>query len=135
MKLRIVISIVLCGFALSSNAGVNDLTFHSRANCIGFNESVTWRLGYAYELRTTSYHDNQYNDNYDHGLVDPPTPPGEGDQYRKTWRSIAYHGREAYYQQEYKVHGWHWIREGGKTRKLGETWAEDCSIYDGWWNY
>lgn len=118
-----------------AHSGAKDLTWHSRANCSGFNESITWHLGHSYDLRTISYHDNTFNDNYDHGLVAPNTDPESGVTYINTWRSAAYHAKEAYYNHEYKVHGRHWIRENRRVYKLGETWAEDCNIYDGWWDH
>lgn len=48
-----------CGLfscAITVNAGVVAPTAHSRANCGGFNESITWHLGHSYWWRVESHH-------------------------------------------------------------------------------
>lgn len=108
-------------------AGVHGLTWHSRANCGGFNESITWRAGFSYWLETFSKH------------VAGPARVNEshsGTSYKEfTWRSANCHFAEGWNGDGWFVYGAHWIsNDGGKNWViLGYTEASDCSIYDGWW--
>ena len=116
---------VLLVFSASSHGGVKELTWHSRANCVGFNESITWHLNHSYKLKTYSFH-QRTNDGAFHELRDG---------WRTTWRSAAYHATESYRGGAYMVIGTHWISRNGRPEKLGETVVGNCSIYDGWWDH
>ena len=41
---------------ISSNSGIIAPTAHSRANCFGNNESITWMLGQSFDWRVESHH-------------------------------------------------------------------------------
>ena len=76
---------------ISVYAGVASPTAHSRANCFGFNESITWHLGHSYYWRVESHH-------YPWGWSRPHHIINTDTQY--TWRAAAYHMNEAYLQEE-----------------------------------
>jgi hypothetical protein len=104
-------------------AGVNGLTYHSRANCFGNNESISWDLTGSHMLRTLSYHmppDNTEPCNLDTG-------------WENTWRSAAVHFLEG--TGWWTVFGTHYIRENNEERFLQMESVMDCAIYDGWWEY
>jgi hypothetical protein len=98
------------------------LTIHSRANCFGNNESISWDLTHDYILNTRS--DHYYKGVYQHSIVTG---------WRNTWRSAAVHWAEGF--NDWKVHGRHYIAyKLGDVIPLGEEWVSDCSIYNGWWD-
>jgi len=108
-----------------SHAGFDAFTMHSRANCGGFNESISWHWGHPNKLLTYSRHTHpkaSYSCYVDSGGCE------------MTWRSAACHFAEGY-------GGWHVIGTHyglAPDRKtmivLAITEADDCSIYDGWWD-
>ena len=55
MKKLLILSAAIL-LSANVNAGISQLTFHSRANCIGFNESISWHAGVSYKLMTLSQH-------------------------------------------------------------------------------
>lgn len=109
--------------SLNASAGLVNLTFHSRANCMGFNETVTWHAGHTYQLWTVSRHRFR-GEQLDHQLVA---------NWAQTWRSAAFHTTEGY--ADWTVEGHHWTRDNEWTMpyQLAEEVVSDCSIYDGWW--
>lgn len=119
---RRLLTIALISICLTAKAGLHERTIHSRANCFGNNESITWHAGHSYRLKTYSAHIDMFSNMHE-----------IKDNWRTTWRSAAVHWDEAYVGDSYTVIGNHWINEGGKPRKLGETVSRDCSGYDGWW--
>lgn len=118
-KLLLICSILL---SFESNAGMKSLTWHSRANCVGFNESVTWELRKSWDLETSSSHSGQNHPDW-HWVTDDK---------RNTWRSIGYHFPEGN-QNGWHVLGSHIVFNGPK-RTYYTTEADDCNIYDGWWD-
>lgn len=109
-------------------AGAWKPTAHSRANCGGFNESVTWHLGHSYWWRVESHH----------FAPGQPSRPAHilntGKDY--TWRAAAYHYAEAYASRgdQWTVAGFHFYYPNDQERIDVITDAGDCNIYDGWWD-
>ena len=48
---RIALIIFAFWLPMVAHAGIASATAHSRANCLGFNESVTWYLGHSFWWR------------------------------------------------------------------------------------
>jgi hypothetical protein len=115
-------------FSIAIHAGVWGPTAHSRANCAGFNESITWQLGHSYWWRVISLHYASIGDTLPHHSLDT------GKNF--TWRAAAYHAKEAYSSRGDKwfVAGYHFIYLNGRETLDTTTLATDCSIYDGWWD-
>lgn len=109
----------LCQTAI---AGFNGLTYHSRANCVN-NESISWDATSYHELLTVS--DHLYRGRVIHSLASG---------WEDTWRSANVHWGEAAPGAGWHVQAGHYISYGGTVRLLGYTTADDCSIYDGWWD-
>jgi len=107
-----------------ANAGVNGLTFHSRANCGGFNESISWNAKGSHRMKTESYHFYPKSHTQYHLVVDA---------MRVTWRSAAYHMYEGYEKQGWHVVGHHIMPVHNKPQIVQFTEADDCIFYDGWW--
>ena len=113
------------------HAGVWAPTKHSRANCGGFNESVTWHLNHDYWWRVESHHFLS---------ITSPRPVhilNSGKAH--TWRSIAYHATEGYSSRgdKWYVVGYHFYYPDGPNRKErldGTTMATDCGMDGGWWD-
>ncbi|MBA2651477.1 MAG: hypothetical protein H0U73_04315 [Tatlockia sp.] len=116
------------GIASQSYAGFNALTHHSRANCAGFNESVTWWWNHPVSSRVESYHYNfgriNPNDNTHHYILTSKT---------SSTRHAAYHATESYYG-DYSVTGYHYMYVNGQERCVQITGTTNCSQYDGWWD-
>ncbi len=115
-------------FGVNSYAGVAGVTAHSRANCAGFNESVTWHLGHTYWWRVIG----------DHYPNNKATKPKHTLDTKKQWgyRAIAYHATEAYSSRgdTWWVNGYHYYYPFGEETLDVMTSVGDCSIYDGWWD-
>jgi hypothetical protein len=113
-------------------AGLNKLTFHSRANCLSFNETVSWDATRKWYLYTYAEHRhlNSKTNSWDevHEVYDGPSI---------TWRSAAYHFNEGY--GGWFVSGMHYFGEEDDQFELRidikNSGTEDCSIYDGWWDF
>lgn len=124
------IPIILGSFlSFNCNAGFYGLTHHSRSNCAGFNESVTWWAFHSFLARVNSYH-------YPHGKSKPNDTANHVIKLSKTYefRHAAYHVNEAYEDDDYSVVGEHYMYVNGKEQMAAITFAKDCSIYDGWWD-
>lgn len=109
---------------VNANAAMNGLSIHSRANCGGFNESITWDARWYRTYATTS--DHFYNGKFIHEIQLP---------WQDTWRSAAFHVNEGY--NGWQVIGTHWMLDE-KSKKplfLGSTNTVNCDIYNGWWNF
>lgn len=127
------IVILLLLFPLYVHAAFNKPTAHSRANCAGFNESVTWHAFHSYWWRVESHH---YINKYQY---QPAHILNTGTAF--TWRAAAFHATEAYSSRgdRWFVQGFHFYHppDGLPTdieRIDVITTAEDCNIYDGWWD-
>lgn len=107
-------------------AGFHEFTMHSRANCGGFNESISWHFKHEYWLLTFSHHFNPkatWQCNF-----------WSSRNFERTWRAAALHFAEGY--GGWSVEGSHWTTpDRGRTSILmAKTDATDCNIYDGWWD-
>jgi hypothetical protein len=115
---------LIIAFSATAQAGLKSFTMNSRANCVN-NESISWRAGFSYKLKTYS---NHYG------------PRGQAHSIitglENTWRSAAVHWNEAYAGNGWMVIGEHWgdMNDGMGYRHLKETVVNNCSIYDGWWD-
>ncbi len=125
--MRKVVGLMLLSASLGSYAGIAAPTAHSRANCFGNNESITWHLGHSYWWRVESHH-------YPDGWTRPAHIINTGKNY--TWRAAAVHWREGYSTRgdKWYVNGYHFFYPNGKERLDTMTGTNDCSIYDGWWD-
>ena len=114
---------------ITANAGVVAPTAHSRANCAGFNESITWQLGYSYWWRVESHHFLSIGDARPHHILNTGK--------NLTWRAAAYHATEGYSSRgdHWYVAGYHFFYPNGREVLDTTTMAIDCSIYDGWWDH
>lgn len=123
MKLKL----ILYASLLASSevfAGLHGLTIHSRANCGGFNESISWHATGKYWLETISLH----------ASPNPSLSHKYSSNKAFTWRSASCHFAEAWAGNGWLVYGQHWISSNGRNWEiLGYTEAQDCSLYDGWW--
>jgi len=106
-----------------ANAGAWGLTHHSRANCAGFNETISWHLGHPYWLWVVSRH---RGNGQDHQVI-------FGWAY--IYRAPAYHFPEGK-SGGWSVEGHHWMKasENSYPREVANEFVNDCSIYDGWWD-
>lgn len=118
---------------MSAHAGFWGNTAHSRANCAGFNESITWNALASHYWEVHSHHYVSVGDSHPaHVLMD---------KLRYTWRSAAYHAMEAYSSRgdKWYVYGVHWWVPGDNPQKQKmridvTTMGTDCSGYNGWWD-
>ena len=120
--MRLIILLLLLASS-TANAGVNALTIHSRANCLGFNESITWHKGHLYQLETYSEH--YLDGSFPAHTVEAPLA--------LTWRSAAMHIGEGFINQ-WSVRGRHFMNYNHQSIWLGLTTATGCNPYDGWWD-
>ncbi|MGQ3887538.1 hypothetical protein ACQUW5_00725 [Legionella sp. CNM-1927-20] len=125
--LKTIAGVTLLSISACPSAGVWGPTAHSRANCFGFNESITWHANNNYYWRVESHH-------FPKGASKPAHILNTGTQY--TWRAAAYHATEAYSTRgdQWWVNGFHFWYPNGKERLDVMTSVGDCSIYDGWWD-
>lgn len=125
-KLKAVV-VAACLVSGVAQAGLAGVTAHSRANCAGFNESVTWQAGSSYTWRVESHHIPE-------GWTRPLHILNTGTV--TTWRAWVGHITEAYSTRGDKwwVNGFHFFYPNGRERMDVMTSVGDCSIYDGWWN-
>lgn len=120
---------ILMTLAMNSHAGISAPTAHSRANCGGFNESVTWHLGHSYWWRVESHHFLSMSHLTPHHILNTGT--------EKTWRCIAYHGTEGYSSRgdHWYVVGYHFFYPNGREVLDTKTMAADCGLEGGWWDH
>ena len=122
---------VLLSIAVTSSyAGFNGITDHSRANCIN-NETITWDYTKAHRISVVSFH-----------MADYMNRSGQYEKHRlQAWyettrRSAAVHWGEGKTPAGYYlVQGWHWEYIGGNEVLRATTSVDNCSIYDGWWDF
>lgn len=121
---KIIVSIILGAVTTTTHAGLKATTVHSRANCIN-NESITWWLNHSYIWKVVSIHDNGYGFH----VVDTG--------FKYTWRQAAVHwGEGPLCRSDWEVSGYHYIDTyaNGKI-PFDQTFADDCGIYNGWWDH
>jgi hypothetical protein len=115
-------TIVALTIASSAHAGFHGLTHHSRANCVSFNESVSWHANNYYWFWVNSVH--WKDGKQQHQLIV---------DWAYTWRAASYHTKEGY--GGWTVEGHHWMKDSqaGWPVEVATETVTDCSIYDGWW--
>lgn len=121
---KLILGLSLMALSMTpSYAGFTAFTMHSRANCGGFNESISWHWNNPRYLMTFSQH-------YDNGRLNCDL----SDHWRLTWRSDAFHFAEGY-NGAWFVQGQHWgLNRNSDPVKLTDSQAVDCRFYDGWWD-
>jgi hypothetical protein len=102
-----------------------------RANCGGNNESITWRYMVAYTWKVISFHYPESLNRNEYHVVNTG--------YATTWRQAAVHWGESFKQWpigRYYVYGYHFYWDWNYNREVYDaaTDANDCKIYDGWWD-
>jgi hypothetical protein len=126
MKKKI-LAVILFSSVISegSFAGAWNLSHHSRANCAGFNETVSWQAGHSYWFWINSRH------RFNNGKIDHQAIL----DWVYTWRAANYHWPEGS-SGGWTVEGHHWMKpsENGSPREIANEFVSDCSIYDGWWD-
>lgn len=122
------VGIALTAISLSSFSGIDGLTHHSRANCAGFNETVTWWLGHSVSARVESHHYPECLLGRDRNKHIVQTVKSS------SWRHAAYHPTESY-SGTYCVVGNHFMYIKGVEHLIQSESVTDCNIYDGWWDY
>ena len=127
--MRVATSIILFLASTVSFSGAVAPTAHGRANCGGFNESVTWHLGHSYWWRVESHHFLSIKEPYPVHVINT------GKAY--TWRAAAYHPTEAYSSRgdHWYVVGYHFFYPNGRERLDVVTMAVDCGLDSGWWDH
>ncbi len=114
----------------SAQAGFYGNTAHSRGNCAGFNESITWNWSEYHWWEVESIHFKQKG-------------KGQATHMIKSW--MAYTWRAAALDfwkdpagpnaDQYWVQGYHYLMgKNGKRVFDMYTQSGDCSGYNGWWD-
>lgn len=111
---------ILVFSATLSYAGLNKTTVHSRANCLN-NESITWWKGHPYNWKVVSIH-KHVPTNQVH-LIDT------GFNYKDRVAAICW-GEGVH--SGFQVWGYHYLLEYSKTIPFDTTYADGCSIIEGW---
>lgn len=126
MKNKLFIGSLLFASSFScGHAGWYANTAHSRGNCFGFNESITWNWSEYHWWRVKSLH--SYGSDASHML----------DTYMGyTWRAAAFDmmvDKMPHYT-EWFIQGYHfYMQADGKVIYDVYTQSNNCSAYDGWW--
>lgn len=120
----------LLAASIGANAGFYASTAHSRGNCAGFNESITWNWNESHWWEVKSLHIKKKGVGPgDHQIWIPMT---------YTWRAAAFDwGRDPinFTKDSYWVQGYHfYMAYNGKRIYDVYTQSGDCSGYDGWWD-
>ena len=119
-------TIIIVIFSNSAIAGFFSTTSHSRANCVTFNESVTWNGTEHHWWRVQSLHTSEKGERH---MVDT--------QMAYTWRAAAFHAGEANkdLHNAWTSEGYHFYLDNrGRQIYDSYTVSRDCSAYDGWWD-
>ena len=121
----VALSCVINLISTISHAGLFGNTAHSRANCLTFNESVTWNAQESHWWRVKSLHTSAKGAQH---LIDT--------FMAYTWRAAAYHVGESNkdLHDPWTAQGYHfYLADNGKEIYDAYTISTDCSAYDGWW--
>lgn len=123
---RKLIACVLMILASNAYAGLNGLTFHSRANC-GNNESISWDFLKPHTLATISSHTKIDQSQATHVI-------STGKEH--TRRSAAVHWNEGF-EGGYVVTGSHYLYypNSNKLDRWEMSEVTDCGLSDGWWDF
>jgi uncharacterized protein YaiE (UPF0345 family) len=123
--------IALLSATMSSHAGFWANTAHSRANCKGFNESITWNWNEYHWWEVKSIHFKQSGNGPDtHEVMS---------WMAYTWRAAAYdfwRDPAGPMANQYHVQGYHYyMAYNGSYVYDVYTDADGCNLYyDGWWD-
>jgi hypothetical protein len=125
----VITAVPLLALMITGHAGLVAPTAHSRANCAGFNESITWHLGHSYWWRVESHHFLSLGDKRPHHILNT------GKVF--TWRAAAYHGKEGWQSRgdHWYVAGYHFFYPHGREVLDATTMAVDCGLNGGWWDH
>lgn len=110
---------VLLSLAVSAHAGLYNTTVHSRANCLN-NESITWWRGHPNNWKVVSIHKH-----YQAGQHLLDTGFNLNDRVAAICWGEGVHGG-------FVVWGYHYLKGYHDSMPFDTTFAEDCSIIDGW---
>lgn len=119
--------ILISSIASTSHAGLYAPTMHSRANCNGINESVTWQANVPHNWRVDSYHwESNQNSKKEHI---------KSTKWAWTTIAIGYCLTEPPPKESpmWIVGGYHYKFNHDDQRLEASTEAIDCNVYDGWW--
>lgn len=115
---------------INVHAGFYASTAHSRANCSGFNESITWNWNEYHWWQVRSVHFKQSGNGPDTHELNA--------WMAYTWRAAAFDfwkdpaGPNA---NQYWVQGYHfYMAYDGSVVYDAYTQSGNCSGYDGWWD-
>ena len=123
---RLITTALLATLTTNANCAFNGLSHHSRANCAGFNETVTWWYNHPIVSRVESKH-------YPLGIFGKTTNMHEIILPKTNeFRHAAYHIGEI--SGTYTVTGYHFMYVKNREILVQTENVIDCSIYDGWWN-
>lgn len=126
--MRKILALSLAIISCQSYAAFNALSHHSRANCAGFNETVSWYFNHPFHGRVISRH-------YPYGMNGSEKDMHFIDTDKNYgMRHAAYHSAESY-GGTYCVVGNHYMYVKGSERLVQSESVLDCDIYDGWWDY
>jgi hypothetical protein len=114
---------------MTTHASINGISDHSRANCVN-NESITWDGTKIHVLDIVSFHTRDYL-----RLINQYSQHRVETTWEATWRSAAVHWGEGATVGLYWVGGWHWELINSQMILRATTGTDNCSIYNGWWNY
>ena len=128
MRRKIFLVMLIFFGITNSYSAIDALSHHSRANCGGFNETVTWWLGHSVLSRVESRHYPECLVGKDRNMHLVQT------QKASSWRHAAYHPTESY-GGTYCVVGTHFMYINGVEHLVQSESVTDCNIYDGWWDY
>ncbi len=127
MYVKQIIGIGLLSLSITGHAGWYANTAHSRGNCFGFNESITWNWTEYHWWRVRSIHYAQQGTGVTHEV---------NAWMAYTWRSAALHVGEweGQYGKNWFVQGYHfYMKNDGSEVYDAYTQSDNCNQYDGWW--
>lgn len=107
--------------SITSHAGLDRTTVHSRANCLN-NESITWWYLHPYDWRVVSVH-HHIKYNAQHSI-------DTGFNY--TWRAHAIHWAEPMASGKWEVWGYHYLIGFSEKVPFSTTYGNSCNIIEGW---
>ena len=128
--IRKITGCALLSLAVESHAAFNGISDHSRANCVN-NESITWDYTQAHRLAIVALHTADYMNRM-----------GQYAKHRietiweTTRRSAAVHWGEGKTPTGYYlVQAFHWEYKGNSAILRANTSVDNCSLYNGWWDW
>lgn len=137
-------SLLLLLFFYSVNfsyAAMKGLTHHSRANCLGINETISWDGTSRHKLAIVSKHfksEQITGGDLIHINTDPASRIYDYDSFINTWRAAIVHVGEARGKTKWRVEGVHYVYYINMFNQYNydiySTTTIDCDLYNGWWN-